>query len=291
MKSAEAASGPLGESGQLGEDCRCRPTEANTITGNPGPSSVSTSPRHVTSTRSADTANMFAGRAFARTRLAARLPRQPPAKQPLRQTSTNTNRTAEKILDRVPSRFQKYTSGLRKAPLSHIVAFLILHEITAIVPLLGLFGLFHYTNFLPLEYVTGHWAGYVRDGVGKAERYFSRKGWFGFGAEDRGTMTGELDATGCESEEVERKWSKEEGAVTGSVRHTSARPTDETAKNTQDLLEKWQQDGKYEVVVEVAIAWGITKALLPARILVSVWGTPWFAGVMGRARGLFRSSR
>ncbi|KAF6837179.1 hypothetical protein CPLU01_03291 [Colletotrichum plurivorum] len=181
-----------------------------------------------------------------------------------RPSSTSTKPTAAtRILDRLPARFQRYTSGLRRAPVSHVVSFLILHEITAVVPLLGLFGLFHYTNFLPLEYVTEHWAEYVRDGVGKAERYFSRKGWFGFGAEDRGSMTGELEA-GEDKGQTER---------------------------TQDLLERWQKDGKYKIVVEVAIAWGITKALLPARILVSVWATPWFAGVMGRARGLSRSRK
>ncbi|KAK1657239.1 hypothetical protein BDP55DRAFT_686348 [Colletotrichum godetiae] len=93
-----------------------------------------------------------------------------------------------------------------------------------------------------------------------AERYFSRKGWFGFEAQDRGTMTGQLEGAG-------------EG------------------ESTQDVLERWQKDGKYKVVVEVAMAWAITKALLPARILVSVWGTPWFAGAMGRARGMLRSRR
>ncbi|KXH41831.1 hypothetical protein CNYM01_06747 [Colletotrichum nymphaeae SA-01] len=207
---------------------------------------------------------MFASRAIARSRPALRTTRPPTTKPSLPYTSTNSSssssRAADRILDRVPLRFQKYTTGLRKAPVSHVVAFLILHEITAVVPLLGLFGFFHYTNFLPLEYVTGHWAGYVRDGVGMAERYFSRKEWFGFEAQDRGTMTGQLD---------------EDGEV----------------DSTQDMLEKWQKDGKYKVVVEVAMAWAITKALLPARILVSVWGTPWFAGVMGRARGLFKSSR
>ncbi|GKT41085.1 uncharacterized protein ColSpa_01266 [Colletotrichum spaethianum] len=220
---------------------------------------------------------MFASRAFARVRPNLR-PRKPTTtRTTLRNTSTNsppssssTARAAQRLLDRVPLRFQRYTTGLRKAPLSHIIAFLVLHEITAVVPLLGLFGLFHYTNFLPLEYVTGHWAGYVRDGVGMAERYFSRKGWFGFEARDRGTMTGELD----KSEDFETSDS-----------------TADAGQSTHDLLESWQKDGKYKVVVEVAMAWAITKALLPARILVSVWGTPWFAGVMGRARGIFRSSR
>ncbi|GKT58330.1 hypothetical protein ColTof4_12260 [Colletotrichum tofieldiae] len=222
---------------------------------------------------------MFAGRALARARPILR-PRKPSTTRTSpRNTSTNpspssssssTSRAAQRLLDRVPLRFQKYTTGLRKAPLSHIIAFLVLHEITAVVPLLGLFGLFHYTNFSPLEYVTGHWAGYVRDGVGMAERYFSRKGWFGFEAGDRGTMTGEMDKSG----DHETK-----GSAEGS------------GQNTHELLERWQQDGKYKVVVEVAMAWAITKALLPARIVVSVWGTPWFAGVMGRARSIFKSRR
>ncbi|KAK1983962.1 hypothetical protein LZ30DRAFT_712753 [Colletotrichum cereale] len=220
---------------------------------------------------------MFASRALARARPVLR-PRQPPTtRTAFRNSSTNsppssssTSRAAQRLLDRVPLRFQKYTTGLRKAPLSHIIAFLVLHEITAVVPLLGLFGLFHYTDFLPLEYVTGHWAGYVRDGVGMAERYFSRKGWFGFEAGDRGTMTGEMDS---------------------SREYEAGDALQDPGHSTQDLLERWQKDGKYKVVVEVAMAWAITKALLPARILVSVWGTPWFAGVMGRARGVFRSKR
>ncbi|WYZ38430.1 hypothetical protein EsH8_III_000344 [Colletotrichum jinshuiense] len=238
---------------------------------------------------------MLSSRAFSRSRAILRhgqRPLRPRTTTPLRNSSNSTSSAAERILNRVPTRFQKYTTGLRKAPLSHVVAFLILHEVTAIVPLLGLFGLFHYTNFLPLEYVTGHWAGYVRDGVGMAERYFSRKGWFGFGAADRGTMTGELDASGpYETNDVERRWAKEEGKVTGSFEYTSREPTEESVRSTQDVLERWQKDGKYKVVVEVAMAWAITKALLPARILVSVWGTPWFAGVVGRARGIFKSSR
>lgn len=31
------------------------------------------------------------------------------------------------------------------------------------------------------------------------------------------------------------------------------------------------------LVVEIATAWAIVKALLPARLVVSVWLTPWFA--------------
>lgn len=42
------------------------------------------------------------------------------------------------------------------------------------------------------------------------------------------------------------------------------------------------------ILVEVATAYAITKVLLPVRILVSVWGTPWFARTfIGRVGGLF----
>jgi hypothetical protein len=36
-------------------------------------------------------------------------------------------------------------------------------------------------------------------------------------------------------------------------------------------------EGGARVVVEFATAYAITKVLLPLRIVVSVWGTPWFA--------------
>ena len=36
-------------------------------------------------------------------------------------------------------------------------------------------------------------------------------------------------------------------------------------------------EGATRVVVEVGAAWAITKALLPLRLVLSVWATPWFA--------------
>jgi hypothetical protein len=42
------------------------------------------------------------------------------------------------------------------------------------------------------------------------------------------------------------------------------------------------------ILVEVATAYAVTKVLLPVRILVSVWGTPWFARVvLEGVRGIF----
>ncbi|KAK7741022.1 hypothetical protein SLS53_005086 [Cytospora paraplurivora] len=148
---------------------------------------------------------------------------------------------------------QKYTTRLRNAPLSHVVAFLILHELTAVVPLLGLFGLFHYTEYVPLGYMLEHYGGYVQEGTSRFERYFRRKGWFGFGQ-------GEEDEAG---------------------RGLRAEKGDE------GVLDRWASaDQKYRIVVEVALAYSITKALLPVRIMASLWATPWFAGVMARVRSV-----
>ncbi|KAF4339576.1 hypothetical protein FBEOM_6526 [Fusarium beomiforme] len=173
----------------------------------------------------------------------------------IRAESTQAARI-DHITSKLPRRLQKYTSGLRNAPVSHIVSFLILHEITAIVPVLGLFGLFHYTNYVPVDYVTGHFGSYVEDGVGRFERYFTRKGWFGFGQNE------------------------EDKASSTTVKNPDSK--------SEDAVMRWHSgDGRYKVVVEIALAYAITKALLPVRIIGSVWATPWFAGVLMRAKRVF----
>ncbi|KAF4967349.1 hypothetical protein FSARC_5072 [Fusarium sarcochroum] len=173
-----------------------------------------------------------------------------------RAESTQASRI-DRITSKLPHRLQKYTNGLRNAPVSHIVSFLILHEITAIVPVLGLFGLFHYTNYVPVNYVSGHFGSYVEDGVGRFEKYFRRKGWFGFGQNEEGLAPSSTATTHPDSK-------------------------------SEDAVERWHSgDGRYKVVVEVALAYAITKALLPVRIIGSVWATPWFAGVLMRAKGVF----
>ncbi len=95
-----------------------------------------------------------------------------------------------------------------------------------------------------------HYGGQVRDGVARFERYFKKKGWFGFHSEE-----------GDEASEL-------------------------GDKETGDVLSRWESDGKYKVVVEVALAYAITKVLLPVRVVASVWATPWFAGVLVRLRKL-----
>ncbi|RDW84769.1 hypothetical protein BP6252_02359 [Coleophoma cylindrospora] len=78
-----------------------------------------------------------------------------------------------KILAAVPKPLRKYTDPLRDAPKTTILTFLVLHEITAIVPLFGFAGLFHYTEWIPSSFADGTY-------VDKFARYFRRKKWFGF---------------------------------------------------------------------------------------------------------------
>ncbi|CAK7268578.1 hypothetical protein SEPCBS119000_003132 [Sporothrix epigloea] len=168
---------------------------------------------------------------------------------------------AQRILSRLPPSMQKYTRQLKNAPVSHIAAFLILHELTAIVPLIGLFGLFHYAagsgRLVPLDYMMQHYGGQVADGVRRFEKYFRRKEWFGFSRDDA-----------------------EELSTTNGQEATAA-----------NVMDTWKSDSKYRIVVEVGLAYAITKVLLPVRIVASVWATPWLAGVLARVRAVLQSKK
>ena len=61
------------------------------------------------------------------------------------------------ILKRVPRFLRPYTRSFIHAPVSHVASFLILHELTAIVPLVGIWWIIHkYQLLLPLDLPT--WA-------------------------------------------------------------------------------------------------------------------------------------
>ncbi|UKZ70439.1 uncharacterized protein TrAtP1_011419 [Trichoderma atroviride] len=173
----------------------------------------------------------------------------------IRAQSTEASRISrlDRLTSKLPKRLQKYTNGLRNAPVSHVVSFMILHEITAIVPLFGLFSLFHYTNYIPISYVTDHFGESLQGGIERYERYFKRKGLFGFGQEDNNS--------------------------------TPASETTDQNAHVEDAVQRWHNgEQKYKILVEVALAYAITKALLPIRIIGSVWATPWFANLLVRAK-------
>ena len=91
-------------------------------------------------------------------------------------TPSTPSSRLNKLNTRLPRFLQKYTTPLLNAPITHITSFLILHEITAIVPLLGLAGIFHYTEWLPPFFAEGKW---IKEGVERFGKYFRRKGWLG----------------------------------------------------------------------------------------------------------------
>ncbi|TKA29464.1 hypothetical protein B0A50_03477 [Salinomyces thailandicus] len=158
-------------------------------------------------------------------------------------TPTPTSRIA-RLEARLPRFLQHLTKPLRNAPLSHITAFLILHEITAILPVIALTATFHYTHWLPPFLSEGKW---ISDGVEMFGRYFRRKGWISDAQEARA----EAEVGG-------------EGGWKGEVSRVSG---------------KWwgRGEGGTRLVVEIAAAYAVTKALLPLRLVISVWATPWFA--------------
>ena len=162
---------------------------------------------------------MYAARLL-RTRLAPRVARNYATES---STTAPATRIA-RIESRLPRFLQRFVTPLRHAPISHITAFVLLHEVTAIVPLFGLAAAFHYSQWLPPYISEGKW---VSDGIEKFGRWARKRGWI---ADD--TRGG-------------RWWGRGEGGA--------------------------------RIVVELATAYAITKALLPLRLVISVWGTPWFA--------------
>ncbi|CAG8316076.1 unnamed protein product [Penicillium salamii] len=79
--------------------------------------------------------------------------------------------------DRLPRFLRAYTTPLLGAPVTHITSFLILHEITAILPLFGLVGAFHYGAWMPdLTSKTGE-SNAFDEGAARFGRWLKKKGW------------------------------------------------------------------------------------------------------------------
>lgn len=194
---------------------------------------------------------------YTRPRLPSGLPRIRPYTTP---PATAQSRIA-RVNRRLPRFLHKYTSALANAPLSHITSFLILHELTAIIPLFGLAAYFHYTHWLPSWFAEG---AFVLNGVERFGRYFRKKGWIRSG----------------EKEEAQREVME--------IQHQ-----EEENKGLRKVDKAWNlSEGGVRLVVEFATAYAITKALLLPRIMFSVWATPAFARwtvvpAVGKVKSLF----
>ena len=75
---------------------------------------------------------------------------------------------------RLPRFIRHLTTPLRTAPASHITAFLLLHEVTAVVPVIGFTALFYYTQWLPPFSAEKYVAKYTQ----QFGDYLRRKGYF-----------------------------------------------------------------------------------------------------------------
>ncbi|ESZ92793.1 hypothetical protein SBOR_6850 [Sclerotinia borealis F-4128] len=176
-----------------------------------------------------------------------------PSHTPISATSFSSSRSRLQarlltLQSRIPKFLHPYTAPLLTAPKTYIISFLVLHEITALVPLILLAGGFHYTGCLPSDLIPEGKLEATRE---RFERWFGKKGWFGYEG-----ATGSADALGNDGQTI----------MKAGENNTSGK----------------------RIVLEVATAYVVTKILLPIRILVCVWGTPWFAGIMGRIGRLGR---
>jgi len=69
--------------------------------------------------------------------------------------------------------------------------------------------------------------------------------------------------------------------------HGSVQENGQVGETEEAAEQKWHiNHASSKILIEVATAYAITKVFLPARILLSVWATPWFARVViGRVGG------
>ncbi|KAI1818180.1 hypothetical protein GGS20DRAFT_393900 [Poronia punctata] len=223
-------------------------------------------------------------------------------------TTTTTKATTTKRTDRIltrasrflPHRLRTSLQNLRSAPLSHIGAFLILHEITAVLPIFGLTYLFHAMDWVPTSWVLGPWAAWAEDGLKKYVPYFRKKKWFGLDREDGGDDGEDVletqlrDEVVRENEGRENKKKKMTGWFTRGEKAEKAEERDEDEGSTGEkkITAVWQKvkhaatvdntEKGYRIGIQIAAAYTITKFLLVPRIALSLWLTPWFA------RGLVR---
>ncbi|KAK8096665.1 hypothetical protein PG999_012609 [Apiospora kogelbergensis] len=227
--------------------------------------------------------------------------------------TTKTTSRLDRIVTRtsryLPERLREPLRGFRHAPISHMASFLILHELTAIIPLFGLTGAFYYLDILPIEWVFGWWAPYVQEEGTRVLRYFKKKGWFGLaakgqnGGDEKGMEKGEerLERELAEREgEKKKSWfaflkkqkSEEEEAAEAAAAADKAQQRSTTQKALKALKEQatWDNtEAGYKLGVQIVAAYAITKMLLIPRVAFSLWLTPSFARAMVWSRkAIFR---
>ncbi|KAJ5146439.1 uncharacterized protein N7515_001003 [Penicillium bovifimosum] len=124
-------------------------------------------------------------------------PSQPPKTS---QTSPKDSRSRlRRFNDRLPRFLRTYTTPLLGAPVTHITSFLILHEVTAILPLFGLVGAFHYGAWMPNLASETDETNAFDEGAARFGRWLKKKGWVD---EDDANTVAEHEATGVKKTET-----------------------------------------------------------------------------------------
>lgn len=80
--------------------------------------------------------------------------------------------TNHPIFKRLPKFLHKYAVNFINTPVSHVTSFIVLHELTAVVPLFALWGTFHYLDFTPQ---LGDWI--MERGIEFIKAMGERNGW------------------------------------------------------------------------------------------------------------------
>lgn len=101
-------------------------------------------------------------------------PQPPKASQPIPNDSRSLLR---RFNDRLPRFLRTYTTPLFGAPGTHITSFLILHEITSILPLFGLVGAFHYGAWMPDLASQTSETNAFDEGAARFGSWLKKKGW------------------------------------------------------------------------------------------------------------------
>ncbi|KAI0852314.1 hypothetical protein F5Y00DRAFT_193081 [Daldinia vernicosa] len=230
---------------------------------------------------------------------------------PSSESQARQTRRFDAILTRtsrwLPKRLRPYLEKLRSAPFSHVAAFLVLHEITAAVPLLGLAYAFHRADWMPTAWVLGPWAAWAEEGLARYMRWFRKKGWFGLGDEADGGKEGEEKLERRLKAEMEKEKGRSGGSWFGSWRrkgeddvgdismseeHVDGAGEGKSAKawrKVKDTVTAENTEKGYKIGIQIAAAYAITKALLIPRIAISLWATPWLArGFVTARRSLWK---
>ncbi|KAI1075637.1 hypothetical protein F5B20DRAFT_558854 [Whalleya microplaca] len=224
--------------------------------------------------------------------------------------TTLLSRTLHYLPPRLRNRLHPHITALRAAPLSHATAFLVLHEVTAVVPVLGLAWAFHRLDWAPpVGWLVGGgpWAGWAEEGgVRRWGAFFRRKGWFGLGGDGEEALEGELEGEIERRERDEKeggkrgawswlsRWRRDTDADTGAAEEAKVADEGESKKATA-----WQKVKKvvtvdntekgYKIGIQIAAAYTITKMLLVPRLALSLWATPWLArGFVAMRRSIWK---